>query len=176
MPMSLRSTPPSRPYPGPSQAINPVRKMISPEDKIPVGKEPHKVGMKFESAYDEARKTVEHFNRWIEGKPFSSPSLRDFQEEPVSVIKMSMNDWIKLSDDLNIFETDQKSSIFFLAKDAFANVLLDIPSIPMTRPPQLLLSNTRLALSTNQLYKSSQKDLLLLSQIFRHPFEGNLSL
>jgi hypothetical protein len=77
------------------------------EEKIPSGEEPQAVVKESKSPYDQAREYVERFNHWSEGK---TPGSLDSYEESFS-LKMPMKDWNKLSDDLNIFETDQKSEI-----------------------------------------------------------------
>jgi hypothetical protein len=62
------------------------------------------------SPYDQARDYVERFNCWNEAKTFTlltSDEVNSY-EKPFS-LKMPFDDWIKLSDDLQIFETDQKS-------------------------------------------------------------------
>jgi hypothetical protein len=78
-----------------------------PEEKIPSGEEPRAVVKESKSPYDQAREYVERYNHWSEGK---TPGSLGSYEEPFS-IKMPMEDWNRLSDDLNIFETDHKSGI-----------------------------------------------------------------
>jgi len=75
-----------------------------PEDKIPSGEEQHAVVKNFESQYDEARTYVEVFKMAV--------GSLDSYEKPLSV-KISLHDWIKLSHDLEIFDTDQKYRISF---------------------------------------------------------------
>jgi hypothetical protein len=75
-----------------------------PEDKIPSGEEQHAVINKSESPYDEACTYVEGFKKAV--------GSLDSYEKPLS-IKISRHDWIKLSHDLEIFDTDQKYRISF---------------------------------------------------------------
>jgi len=81
-------------------------KMSTPPEKIPNVEELHAVA-KAKSPYDQAREYVEHFNSWNEGK--TPGSLNSYEES--FFIRMPMEDWNRLSDDLNISETDQKSGI-----------------------------------------------------------------
>ena len=85
--------------PPPRRSVERVERVSPPEDKIPSGEEQHAVIKKSESPYDEARRYVEGFKMAV-GSP-------DSYEKPLSV-KISLHDWIKLSDDLEIFDTDQK--------------------------------------------------------------------
>ena len=61
------------------------------------------------SPYDQARRYVERFNLWKNQKTsiLATPDEVNLYEKPFS-LKMSFDDWIKLRDDLQIFETDQK--------------------------------------------------------------------
>ena len=77
-----------------------------PEDRISGGKEQHAVNMEPKNPYDQARTYVEGFKLWDKNMASSPP---DYYEEPLS-IKMSTKDWIELSDELNIFGTDEKST------------------------------------------------------------------
>jgi hypothetical protein len=81
----------------------PVRNITPPKDEIPSGREQRAVVKQSKSPHNQARTYIEGFNHRNE---LTSGSL-DSYEEPLA-IKMPMNEWTKLSDDLNIFETDQK--------------------------------------------------------------------
>lgn len=111
------------------------RDIISPEDMIPAGKEPravmkesklphshlrditlpevttlvqeqHAVVKESKSSYDQAREYVERFND-LHSRSVTSPGSLDVYEKTLSV-EMTMKEWIKLRDDLSVFETDQK--------------------------------------------------------------------
>ena len=73
-----------------------------PDEKIPNGEEQHAVIKKSESPYEKARTYVEGFKKAV--------GSLDSYEEPLS-IKISRDDWIKLSHDLEIFGTDHKYRI-----------------------------------------------------------------
>lgn len=91
---------PSRPR---HRSVGPVQNITPPEDEIPSGREQRAVVEQSKSPYNQARTYIEGFNHRNE---LTSGSL-DSYEEPLA-INMPMNEWTKLSDDLNIFETDQK--------------------------------------------------------------------
>ena len=115
-----------------------VRDIISPKGKIPAEKEPravmkeskfphshlrdvtlpevttlvqeqHAVVEESKSSYDQAHEYVERFNDWY-SRAGTTPSSLDAYEKTFS-IKMTMKEWIKLSNDLNILETDQRSVV-----------------------------------------------------------------
>ena len=81
-----------------------VERVSPPEDKIPSEEKQHAVVKNFESQYDVAR-------AYVKGFKMAGGSL-DSYEKPLSV-KISRHDWIKLSRDLEIFDTDQKYRISF---------------------------------------------------------------
>jgi hypothetical protein len=99
---SYPPTPPLLPHPR-HWSVGPVRNITPPEDEIPSGREQRAVVKEPKSPYNQARTYIEGFNHRNE---LTSSSL-DSYEEPLA-IKMPMNEWTKLSDDLNISETDQK--------------------------------------------------------------------
>ena len=88
-----------------TQSINTGRKSSPAENKISHGEEQRPVATESKSPYNQARIYVEHFNCWYKAKTFSS--LNSYEvgsfEEPFS-LKMSFNDWMKLSDDLDILK------------------------------------------------------------------------
>ena len=116
-----------------------VRNIISPKDNIPAEKGPpavmkeskltqshpcdvtllegtalvqeeqHAVVKDLKSSYDQVREYIEGFNNFISRTGTKCSSL-DVYQKPLSV-KMPMKEWIKLRDDLNVFETDQKSVV-----------------------------------------------------------------
>ena len=62
----------------------------------------------FKSPYDRARgECVDRFKDWHSGTKIKHSSLEDYESN--LSIKMSMKEWIKLRNDLNIFKTDERS-------------------------------------------------------------------
>jgi len=95
-----------RPRPRPRPQRPNLTKMSTPsEEKIPSEEELRAVVKESKSPYDQAREYVERFNHWSEGK--TPGSLNSYEES--FFIRMPVEDWNRLSDDLNIIETDQKS-------------------------------------------------------------------
>lgn len=86
--------------------LNPVKNIAPLEDKTTLGEEQREVVKEFKSPYDQARECVDHFKNWHSGAKIKPGSLEVFESN--LSIKMSMKEWIKLSKDLNIFETDEK--------------------------------------------------------------------
>ena len=95
----------------PSQSVDAVRRITPPEEKTPIGEEQRDVIKAFNSSYDQA---LTYVGRFMNLNQEGSPSLLEPYEMPLS-IKLSMSDWVKLSSELNIWETDQKSRISFQA-------------------------------------------------------------
>ena len=83
-----------------------IRSITPPQVETPVGEEQLAVMKDLKPSYDQAHECVERFNDWHSGANIRRGSS-DLYEKNFS-IKMPMKEWIKLSNDLNIFETDQR--------------------------------------------------------------------
>ena len=81
------------------------------EDTTLVQEEQHVVVKEFKSSYDQAREYVERFND-LHSRAGTMLGSLDVYEKTFSV-EMTMKEWIKLRDDLNVFETDQKFVVPF---------------------------------------------------------------
>jgi hypothetical protein len=118
-PPALTSLPVPVPVPGPFLVLSdPVRKITPPEEKgihaecgkiTPREEEIHKRNKKlptlkeYKSLYDKAYTCVQEFRAWR--KDGSAYYPLEFYEEP-HAIKMSRQDWFKLSTELNLEESD----------------------------------------------------------------------
>jgi hypothetical protein len=109
---------PGVPVPG-SFRSDPVRKITPPEEKgihaedgkaIPPEEEIHTrdeklaTAKEYKSPYDKAYACVQEFRAWRKGGSTGCYPLENY-EEP-QAIKMSPQDWIKLSTELNLEESD----------------------------------------------------------------------
>jgi hypothetical protein len=100
------------PIPGPFPArSDPVRKITPPEEKM-IHTENGKIAFReemlatakeYKSPYDKAYAYVQEFSTWRKGGSICFPL--EFYEEP-HAIKMSKQDWFKLSTELNLEESD----------------------------------------------------------------------
>lgn len=91
--------------------LNPVRNITPPEGKATLGEEQCAVVKEFKSPYDQAREYVDRFKNWRSGAKIKSGSLEVYESN--LSIKMSIKEWIRLRNDLNISETDEKSESFY---------------------------------------------------------------
>jgi hypothetical protein len=94
-------------YPGRSNRVDVTRSVNTSRKSSPAANEVSHA--EYKSPYDQARHYVERFNLWNNQKTstLATPDEINLYEKPFS-LKMSFDDWIKLRDDLQIFETDQK--------------------------------------------------------------------
>ena len=100
--------------PDATQSSDTGRKSSPAENKALHGEEQRADATESKSPYNKARNYMERLNFWNEAKTLSSPASDEVNsyEEPFS-LSMSFGDWLKLSDDLKIFETDQRFGIPF---------------------------------------------------------------
>jgi len=94
-------------YPGRSNQVDVTRSVNTSRKSSPAANEVSHA--EYKSPYDQARHYVERFNLWNNQKTSTLTTSNEINlyEKPFS-LKMSFDDWIKLRDDLQIFETDQK--------------------------------------------------------------------
>ncbi|KAI9765673.1 MAG: hypothetical protein M1840_007231 [Geoglossum simile] len=82
------------------------RNITPPEGKVTLGEEQCAVVKEFKSPYDQARESIDHFKNWHSGAKIKPGSLEDYESN--LSMKMSIKEWIRLKDDPNISETDEK--------------------------------------------------------------------
>ena len=83
-----------------------MRNIVPPEDITPLREEHHAAVEKSSSAYIQARDYIDRFKKWHSGVKVMPDSL-DVYERNLS-FKMTLNEWIKVSNDLNYAEIDEK--------------------------------------------------------------------
>jgi len=88
------------------RSTNPLRE-IAPPDKTQVKLELSAAAKEHKSPFDQANAYIQECRAWRKGSPTQHP-LRPFEdyETPVA-IKMSGEDWVKLSSELNSEESDE---------------------------------------------------------------------
>jgi hypothetical protein len=97
--------PVSAPGPFPARS-DPIRKITPPEEKgihIEDGKETHVRDEITANDYDKAYRCIQGFKAWRKGGSAHFP-LKDYQES--YIIKLSKQDWFKLSTELSLEESD----------------------------------------------------------------------
>jgi hypothetical protein len=110
-PPSLLRSPPS---------LSPTRNITPPKDIVSLNEKQHAVVKDSKLPYNQVREYVDCFKAWRSGVGAKRGSLEVYERN--LSIKMSLKEWNRLSKDLNIFETDQKSEPFYrITQDILLN-------------------------------------------------------